>query len=90
MKLQDRFPYDSTLLRLQSIYHPNGDDSIFINSPCILTDNEDKIITKNEIYDLLDFQTPVLHHTQLKLLDVLKKGNVFYLIGLNVHTGYFL
>lgn len=64
MKAQDRFPFDSTILGLNGIYHTIGSDSFFINSECILA--TDKIITIGKEYII--FGSPT--ETGSKMLDV--------------------
>jgi hypothetical protein len=36
MKAQLLYPYDSAILGLENLYYPVGNDSFYINSPCIL------------------------------------------------------
>jgi len=52
MTLQDHFPYYSTITDLDGVFHPVGDDSFFINSPCIIA--EDRMISKSKIYWLVN------------------------------------
>ena len=65
MKLQDKYPYDSTLLGLNNIFHTIGKKSFFINSDCILATN--KIITIGKEYII--FVSPT--ETGLKMIDVI-------------------
>jgi len=79
MKLQDLFPFDSTVVGLNSIFTIVGDDSFFINSPCILV--TDKIITIAKEYTL--FETPPDAKTKMsdvKLVDVYFFEGIIYLI----------
>jgi hypothetical protein len=50
MKLQDKFPFDSTILGLNKVYHTVGYYSHFINSDCIQTSK--KIVTVGKKYRL--------------------------------------
>jgi len=51
MKLQDKFPFDSTILGLNKVYHTVGYRSHFINSDCIQTSK--KIVTTSKKYRLV-------------------------------------
>src|ERR1035437_11010800 len=51
MKLQDKFPFDSTILGLNKVYHTVGYYSHFINSDCIQTPK--KIVTTSKKYRLV-------------------------------------
>ena len=51
MKAQDQFSFDETILGLDNIYFPVGDDSYFVNCPNILSTN--KVITIGKKYILL-------------------------------------
>jgi len=64
MKLQDKYPYDSTLLGLNNIYYPIGEDSFYINLDCILATR--KIITIGKEYII--FESPT--ETGIKMFDV--------------------
>ena len=47
MKLRDFFPYDSTIVGLEGIYHET-EDGCFINSSCVLS--EFQIIKPNQVF----------------------------------------
>lgn len=70
---------------ISKTFHQVDDNRYYIDSPTILTDNH--LVTKNEIFELLDFPTPDMQHTYFKLLDVMRKGYKFYLVGLDLRTG---
>jgi hypothetical protein len=79
MKLQDKYPYDSTILGLNGIYHTVGDDSFFFKSPCILSTNH--LIKSGKTYIILD--TPKAKGIKMydvTLLDVFYKEGVINLI----------
>jgi hypothetical protein len=73
MNLQDKYPYDATILGLNGIYYTVGENSFFVNSPCILT--EDQIITRGLNYllcgSLIGFNVEL---NEVKLLDVYYDG----------------
>ena len=62
MRLQDRFKYDPTLLRLEGIYEPLGIDSFLIDSICIMV--ADQIISTGDTYFLVerDDKQPLTFH----------------------------
>jgi len=51
MKLQDYFPEDLTIAGLENLYYEAGQDTYFINSPCIIA--EGQIITRGYSYLLI-------------------------------------
>jgi hypothetical protein len=65
MKVQDKYPYNSTVTGLSNIYHTVDEDSFFINSPCILATN--RIITIGKEYII--FGTPT--ETGIQMVDVI-------------------
>lgn len=85
MKLQDYFPYDSIILGLLQVYHGVGNDSFFINQPCIVA--KDCIITTGETYFLLDYAfMPIVKTTMVKLVDAFYYNNQVYLFLVDVIT----
>jgi hypothetical protein len=81
MKLQDLYPYDSTIVGLNGIYHTVGEESYYINCPrCVLTTNN--IITTGKTYLFVDTnkETGVI-------MSICKLLNAFYedgIVNLNV------
>jgi hypothetical protein len=85
MKAQDKYMYDSAILGLNGIYRTVAEDSFFINSPCILAENQ--IITTGLTYIL--FGSPIGFSVELntvKLIDVYYDG-ALNLIILDMATG---
>jgi len=79
MKLQDKYPYDSSIEGLNDIFHSVGIDSFYINAECILATNH--IITIGKTYIIVD--TPIAKGVKMydvKLLDVLYKAGVINMI----------
>jgi hypothetical protein len=72
MKLQDKYPYDSTLLGLNNIFHTIGKKSFYINSDCILA--TDKIITIGKEYII--FISPT--ETGIKMIDVVLEDAYYH------------
>lgn len=64
MKLQQRFPYDATILGLNGTYQTIGKYSFYINSPCVLA--TDKTITIGKEYVLFSY----LKETEIEISDV--------------------
>ena len=68
MKLQDYFPYDSTIVGLEGIYHET-EDGCFINSSCVLS--EFQIIKPNQMFLFQSFEENCKNDiTIIKLLDI--------------------
>jgi hypothetical protein len=65
MNAQDLYPFDSTKVGLNKIFHTVGDDSFYINSPCLIVHN--KIVSKKKHYIL--FYNP--KGTGLTMADVI-------------------
>lgn len=64
MNLQDRYPFDETILGLQDYFHSIGDGSFYFNTPCVLV--KDKIIGKGKRYFIFHYPT----NTGVEVLDV--------------------
>ena len=79
MTLQDHFPYDSTITGLDGVFHPVGNDSFFINSPCILA--EDRIVSTSKIYWLAknDGNHTIQIHA-VRILDAFIYSQQYYLL----------
>jgi len=71
MKLQDKFPFDPTILGLNKVYHTVGYHSHFINSDCIQTPK--KIVTSGKKYRLVTTADQVSDHIvqNIRLIEVL-------------------
>jgi hypothetical protein len=78
-KLQDLFPYNSTLAGLNGVYFSIDDgNAYYINTPCIVA--FDKIILKDETYLLIDLESDEIEESQVKVLDAFyNDGSVFIL-----------
>jgi hypothetical protein len=79
MKLQDKHPFDSAIVGLNGTYTTVGEDSFFVNSPCIIA--KDQIITRGLNYQLYD--SPIGYtgeHNEVKLLDVFYRDSSVNLI----------
>ena len=82
-KLQDLFPFHSTVAGLNDVYVASDDGySFYINTPCIVA--LDKTIIKNKTYLLLDLETDdhQIDAFNVKVLDALfyKDGSVYILV----------
>jgi hypothetical protein len=64
MKLQNKYPYDVSILGLNGKFHSVGIDSFYINSECILATNH--IITTGKTYIIVNTPTA----TDVKIYDV--------------------
>jgi hypothetical protein len=74
MKLQDFFEYDSTILGLNNLYCTVGDNSFYINSPSIVSN--DHIITSGSSYVLV--RSSQMDGIVLQSVDVI---DVYYVLG---------
>ena len=69
-KLQDLFPFHSTLVGLNGVYVTSDDGkSFYVNTPCIVASN--KTIIKDETYLLIDLEIddPQIEEYRVKLPD---------------------
>jgi len=75
MKLQDFFPYHSTIVGLEGIFTPTP-DGFFVNSSCVLSENG--IIKPNQLFLFQNFEEGSSDDIQLlRLMDVFyHEGNV--------------
>jgi hypothetical protein len=79
MKAQERFPYDSTVVGLNGIYHPIGGNSFYINSNCLLA--TDKIITIGMEYIVFENPTEIgIKMLDVKLVDCYYRKSIINLI----------
>ena len=79
MKLQNKYPYDVSIVGLNGIFHSVGFDSFFINSECILATNH--IITTGKTFIIVD--TPTAKGVKMydvKLVDVYFNAGVINMI----------
>ena len=79
MKLQNKYPYDVSIVGLNGIFNSVGFDSFFINSECILATNH--IITTGKTYVIVD--TPTAKGVKMydvKLVDVYFNAGVINMI----------
>ena len=81
-KLQDLFPFNSTVAGLNDVYVASDDGkSFYINTPCIVASN--KTIIKDITYLLLDLETDdhQIEEFNVKVLDAFfTDGSVYILI----------
>jgi hypothetical protein len=79
MKLQNKFPYDKSILGLNGKFHSVGIASYYVNSECILATNH--IITTGKTYIIADSPTAKgIKMYDVTLLDVFYKEGVINLI----------
>jgi hypothetical protein len=79
MKLQDRFPYDPTLLGLEGLYEPLGTDSFLIDSKCVMV--ADQIVSTGDTYFLIERdENKKVGATFVKLLDAFYYNDMVYLL----------
>jgi hypothetical protein len=85
MKLQDYFPADLTLVGLRNIYSEVGENSFYIQSPCVIS--KDKIITKGKHYLIFDIPTKTgITITEVILVDLFYYEGKIYLIAGDIST----
>ena len=86
MKLQDRFPYDDTLLGLEGKYQPIGDDGFLINSNCIMV--KDHVVKTGSTYFFFeDNERKAVRATAVKLVDAFYYLDMVYLLLIDVFCG---
>ena len=86
MNLQDKYPYDATILGVNGIFSTVGKNSFLINSPCIVA--EDRTITREQNYILCG--TPNgsdVEFNEINLLDVYYYDNSVNLIVKDLVAG---
>jgi len=81
VKLQDSFPFDSFLLGIEGLYHPVGDNEYFINSPSIVTKNNN--VQEGKLYLLLRRQSKSL--TVIKFIEAYYFDNGYKRYHLTEH-----
>lgn len=86
MKIQDMHPIDSTIPGLNNIYLAIGEDTHYINSPCIVAKN--KIVRTGSTYLLsMTHDTPDINIFAVQLKDVSFNSGYVYLLLINLLTG---
>lgn len=85
MKIQDFFPYDSTILGIENHYSEVGNDSFFANSNCVVA--KDKILTIGKHYIIFDISTKSdIKMTEVILVDLFYYEGSIHLIVRDIHT----
>ncbi len=85
MKLQDYFPFDSTLLGLKNLYSEAGEDSFYVNSNCVVA--KSKILTKQKHYLIFDIPTNTnFKINEIVLVDLFYYEGNIHLISQDIHT----
>jgi hypothetical protein len=85
MKLQDFFQEDLTLIGLRNQYSPIAENSVFVNSNCIVA--KDKILTKGKHYLIFDVPTKSeIKMTEVILVDLFYYKSNVHLIVQDINT----
>jgi hypothetical protein len=85
MKLQDFFPYDSTVLGLRNLYSEVGNDSFFVNSNCVVAQR--KIMTRKKHYIIFDKSVKSrIKMTEVILVDLFIYQSYVHLIVQDINT----
>ncbi len=85
MKIQDFFPFDSAVVGMENLYSEVGENSFYIQSPCIIS--KDKILTKGKHYLILNIPTKTgLTMTEIVLIDLFYYKSNIYLISRDINT----
>jgi len=85
MKLQDRFPYDDTLLALEGKYQPIDNDSFLINSNCVWV--QENIVKTGSTYFFFEDNENSVRGTAVKLVDAFYYLERVYLLIIDVFSG---
>lgn len=85
MKLQNLFPYDSTLLGLNNQYTPIGDNAFFINYQSVIAN--DHIVYAGNSYLAIKAIREDIIVKQVKLIDVYCDGVAINLLMEDISTG---
>ena len=86
MKLQDRFPYDDTLLGLDGKYQPIGNDGFLINSNCVMV--EQHIVSTGSTYFFFEYDDQKnVSGTAVKLIDAFFHFDYIYLLIIDLFNG---
>lgn len=85
MKLQDRFPFNSTIVGVKDIYSTIGDDSHYINCPCIKAENQ--IIMTGRTYVLIKADANnTVNAFGVRLLDVFYHNENIYILLIDTES----
>jgi hypothetical protein len=86
MKLQDKYPYDSSIVGLDNVYHPIGAYSHYVNSEQIQIPH--RIITKGKRYVIASISPhgsdAIVH--KIRLLDVYYNKGLVYLFVMDLNS----
>ncbi len=86
MKLQDKFPYDGSLLSLEGKYQPLGEDGFLINSKCIMV--KQHIVSTGSTYFFFEHDDQKnVTATACKLIDVFFHFDYIYLLIIDLFNG---
>ena len=84
-KLQDFFPFDSTVLGLKNLYSEVGKDSFYVNSNCVVAKN--KILTKGRHYIIFNIpRKSDINMNEVILLDLFYYEGNIHVISQDIHT----
>jgi hypothetical protein len=86
MKQSVQCPSAEFLQSISNIFHPEGDNSFFINHDCFLVKNH--IVVPYQIYLLVDyFEDSISNIAPFRLEDILIFDNFIMIVGLDLLTG---
>jgi len=86
MKKTIQCPSAEFLQSINNIFHPEGDNSFFINHNCFLVKNH--IVIPYQIYLLVDYlEDSISNIAPFKLEDILIFDNFIMIVGLDLLTG---
>ena len=88
MIIQSQHPDDPPIIGLYELYHQVNDDTFFVNSPCVFTEN--KLLKRSTVYELHDFLNEGVKVRYIKLVWIYLKGFSFYIIGADIQNGMLL
>ncbi len=85
MKLQDLFPFNFTIAGVKDIYSTIGDDSHYINCPCIKAENQ--IIKTGKTYVLINAnKNNTVYALSVKVLDVFYHNENIYVLLIDTES----
>lgn len=71
---------------IHETFHPEGDNTFYINHPCFVVENH--IVRINQIYALLDYEGDTISNViPFRLEDLLIVSGFIMIIGLDLATG---
>jgi hypothetical protein len=86
MKQSVQCPSVEFLQSISNIFHPEGDNSFFINHNCFLVKNH--IVVPYQIYLLVDYlEDSISNIAPFKLEDILIFDNFIMIVGIDMLTG---